>query len=73
VFLDQFENEIEVKSTLFVNRERERPSAGTHRSRNSHQTAVKPSVRKNSLFEREDGSIGTPEVADEGSVNEPGA
>jgi hypothetical protein len=73
VFLDQLGNEIEVKSTLFVHRERKHASVVAGHRRNLPQSAQPPSVRRTSLFEREDGSIKARDVADEGSVREPGS
>jgi hypothetical protein len=64
-FLDQFADEIEIESELFVNRETKRKTADAHPSSSLHETAERLSVRRSTLFEREDGSNAPPEWAEE--------
>jgi hypothetical protein len=62
-FLDQFENEIYVESELFVSREIKRKLADARSSSSLNETAERPSVRRSTLFEREDGSSAPPDWA----------
>jgi hypothetical protein len=66
-FLDQFENEIEIKSELFVNRETKRKTRDARPSSGLHETGERLSVRRSTLFDREDGSNAPPQGAEEGS------